>query len=668
MGPVEEDSRSGSERAREELAMTPTGFLSEVWGHSCRDGDIVFLATKDGSGRWKDHPIKYGRNTIAANVAEFLKNNPPSKTNLYFCPTPFTGRRRTKENVRAVNLLWSDLDHAKPRIKPTLLWESSPGRLQALWYLTKETDNRRGEALNRALTYEHGADKGGWDLTQVLRIPGTRNHKYPDKPTVHVLSNTGRKYRVNEIRDQVGGSAGRDGKPAQSSGSYEQVLAKYRRQIPPKVKALLSQRHVEAGHRSEIIWFIENKLSEIGMSPTEIMTVIKHSAWNKYKGRRDEDERLKSEMSKIIENKIHVPAEKDVEKAVEEEASFGLTVESYVDVMQSVDRHPGWLVEGFWLARSHGAIAGEPKSFKSTLALDLGLSVASGKPFLNKYPVKNAGPVMYIQNENARWIMKDRLAKIAHNRGLIGDVKKNGDTFQVKFPDELPFYMVNQQSYLFTDPVHQKITEAMIEEYKPVLVIFDPLYLMFDGDLASARDLSPVLSWLLELRFKFQCGIILIHHWNKGGDGASKRGGQRMLGSTTIHGWVESAWYVSVHESEVDEEEEDVTKARAAARVSVEREFRGAGIHPRVDMSIKMGETGKFTYGVDVEVRKKKGMITEADQEKQVLAIIVTKKYGIDLNDLAKQVGFTREVTTKIVDRITAKGLAKRNGKQVVKI
>lgn len=47
-----------------------------------------------------------------------------------------------------------------------------------------------------------------------------------------------------------------------------------------------------------------------------------------------------------------------------------------------------WLVEGLWAERAVGIVGGEPKCCKSFLALDLAVSVASGRPCLRRYPVK----------------------------------------------------------------------------------------------------------------------------------------------------------------------------------------------------------------------------------------------------------------------------------------
>src|SRR5205823_123867 len=71
---------------------------------------------------------------------------------------------------------------------------SSPGRLQAYWGLTQPLPPAHAEQLNRRLSRAIGADSSGWDLTQLLRIPGTRNWKYPDAPVVSVLARTGQRY------------------------------------------------------------------------------------------------------------------------------------------------------------------------------------------------------------------------------------------------------------------------------------------------------------------------------------------------------------------------------------------------------------------------------------------------------------------------------------------
>lgn len=649
---------------------TFNSFLKRVWAYSCKPGDYVFLATKK-NGEFKNHAIQYDPKTVDAKLGEWLSRHPARTHDIYFCPTPFRRPVRRKQHVRESRFLWADIDDGRTTIKPTVLWESSPGRLQALWFLKDTLKPEEVEPLNRNLSYFLGADKGGWDLTQVLRVPGTLNHKYDTHPAVRLLDFDQKLvYESRKIARRVGTKKSELLDPKPSGLTSQQVLSKHRRNLPAKVKLLLSQKHVEPGNRSDIIWYLENKMSEAGLSPDEIIAVIRDSAWNKYKGRRDEEERLRTELSKIIEGKMGATDSADSEEAAERELSSGLTVESYREVMAAGDAYPGWLVEGWWLAESHGAIAGEPKSFKSTLALDLAVSVASGRPFLDKFPVHRPGPVLYIQNENARWIMKDRMAKIANGKGLIGEVRKKQTTFEVKFAEDMPLYLVNQQSYLLTDPLHRQQTEELIAKIKPALIIMDPLYLMFDGEINSAKELSPVLSWLIEIRFKYRCGVILIHHYNKGGNsdgGPPKRGGQRMMGSTTLHGWIESAWYVTVshatNEDDLDPNT-DINLPNAEALITVEREFRGTGLHPRIDVQLEMGQMGSFDYKTKVELHRPRGKnISIKQAEKDIMAVLEPSKRGLSLVELMKATGIGEEKLSKTLDRLaTAKKIVRRDG------
>jgi RecA-family ATPase len=203
--------------------------------------------------------------------------------------------------------------------------------------------------------------------------------------------------------------------------------------------------------------------------------------------------------------------------------------------------------------------------------MDAAISIASGRSFLGQFKVNESGPVIIVQNENAEWIIKERMSAIAVHKGIGGQISG----FHVTWPDELPIYYINNQGFSLSNPDHQQQLVELIQSVKPVLLILDPLYLMFDGDVNSAKDLNPALSWLIGLKHTYGVSIMLIHHWRKSA-GSTKRGGQRMLGSTTLHGWVESAWYV-----------------QAGEEITVEREFRSA----QAPQEIKL----KMDLGIDIE-------------------------------------------------------------------
>lgn len=607
----------------------PIAFLSNVWKKQCRTGDFVFLCTNDSQKEksWTDHAIKYDKD-LPKKIGKLLNKYNPEKYDIYFCPLPFADNKRDKRFVKRTKLLWQDLDFADPYkfaedLKPTIFWESSPGRYHGLWELenTKHSNSLPDiETLNRDLAYQLDADKGGWDLTQVLRIPGTHNHKYPEKPLVELRKSKKKPYSFETLRAKVKRQPVELGqqKMAQlTEGNAREIIAKWKSRMPRTILTTLMQKTAPVGERSETIWHLESSLYELGLSPDEIFTLIKNSAWNKYRGRHDENERLQTELEKITSKAIQQP---DLDVTIKEGKEFehdGMTlnVETFQEVMGKLSSQPGWLVEGFWARRSHGIIAGEPKTFKSTYAMDLAISVASGKDFLGKYTVNEKGPVIYVQNENADWIIKDRMEKIINHRELVGEVKKfgSGNTINITFPQDLPLYFINQQNYMLNDPIHQEILEELIMEVKPVLIIFDPLYLMFEGDLNSAKDLSPVLSYMLNLKNKYKTGVIAIHHYNK--SQFSKRGGQKMLGSALLHGFTESSWYLQRKFDDEEEalpdgwenmteEEKTLSEKDVHSKPSTiifEREFRSAGPGRTLEITLQMAPLGEPGYDLKID-------------------------------------------------------------------
>jgi len=108
---------------------------------------------------------------------------------VYQCAHLLTARRRVKACAASLTACYVDGDGAKPddnTPRPTAVVISSRGREQYWWRLSCPVEPEEGEDLNRRLACAMDADLSGWDLTQLLRIPGTRNRKYPDAPVVEL--------------------------------------------------------------------------------------------------------------------------------------------------------------------------------------------------------------------------------------------------------------------------------------------------------------------------------------------------------------------------------------------------------------------------------------------------------------------------------------------------
>jgi hypothetical protein len=139
----------------------------------------------------------------AEAAADYAYEKAAEGREAFFCAHLLSGSRRIKENAGAVVCLWGDLDGApipNGKFKPTAVVESSPGRYHAYWRLTDAVPGEAAERLNARLAHETGADRSGFDLTQLLRVPGTPNNKYEGRPLVGVLGlEGGRSYSPAEL-------------------------------------------------------------------------------------------------------------------------------------------------------------------------------------------------------------------------------------------------------------------------------------------------------------------------------------------------------------------------------------------------------------------------------------------------------------------------------------
>jgi hypothetical protein len=121
---------------------------------------------------------------------------------VYQCAHLLMSRRRLKACAAPLVACYVDGDGAKPTANtppPTAVVASSPGREQYWWRLSRPVEPEAGEDLNRRLAYAMSADLSGWDLTQLLRVPGTRNCKYPEAPVVELTHLSGDSYDPLEL-------------------------------------------------------------------------------------------------------------------------------------------------------------------------------------------------------------------------------------------------------------------------------------------------------------------------------------------------------------------------------------------------------------------------------------------------------------------------------------
>jgi hypothetical protein len=217
-------------------------------------------------------------------IAHFVSNS--LDLNIYFAPRGFRAPRRLARYAAPAPLLAQELDRVHPRDldpRPSIAWETSPGKYQAIWF----TDGPAPIELNRALCYAIGADHGTHDAARVVRVPNTRNYKHRfgrDGVPGRVLWSEPRRYRIPDLlrgfppRKEVPGSAHRE--PDMPAESRAKLLDR----LPWHVRRELELPEVPRFmHRSQHLWkTLYPALAKAGMSAEETITLIGPTVWNKF--------------------------------------------------------------------------------------------------------------------------------------------------------------------------------------------------------------------------------------------------------------------------------------------------------------------------------------------------------------------------------------------------
>lgn len=168
--------------------------------------------------------------------------------------------------------------------------------------------------------------------------------------------------------------------------------------------------------------------------------------------------------------------------------------------MLAEPRPTAWLLRGYLEAETLACLFGPSGSMKSFVALDMGLSIASGLSW-HGVDVPQAGPVVYVAGEGFQGLSRRIKAwLLAHH--LTGE--------------GLPFHVASE-AVQFLDPASvEAATEAIAAlAERPRLVIVDTLARCFGADENSTQDMSAFVAALDRLRARFGCAVLVVHHSGK---------------------------------------------------------------------------------------------------------------------------------------------------------
>jgi len=181
-----------------------------------------------------------------------------------------------------------------------------------------------------------------------------------------------------------------------------------------------------------------------------------------------------------------------------------------------------WLIEQLWTAGAVGFLGAPPKHYKTWLAMEMAVSVASGAPCLGSFPVPSPGPVLLYAAEDSASAVRERLEALAlHHRVEL---------------DRLALWVITADSLRLDRSDDREKLEATVARFQPRLLVLDPLVRLHQLDENASGPMAALLGFFRSLQRKTGAAIALIHHTRKNPAVA----GYSLRGSSDFYAWTDS--------------------------------------------------------------------------------------------------------------------------------
>lgn len=233
---------------------------------------------------------------------------------------------------------------------------------------------------------------------------------------------------------------------------------------------------------------------------------------------------------------------------------------------------PSLIGDGFLAEASKMMLYGEPKIGKSGLVQQMCFDLANGNNFLDM-SVPRAVRTYYLQLEISPAFFKDRLAT----------TKRKSDNLWVETSMK-PVYLNHNSGVEFL--------KQRLDAIHPEVVVIDPLYKVFLGDILSAKDAESFTHTMDEVIDEYGITLVIVHHSRKSGENDH---GVLQEGLGTI---VWTAWFESI--VRLKKSGPDLVYLEAELRNS-KREFEGTRL--RLNRELFCFERDVFKSTEDLTLR-----------------------------------------------------------------
>lgn len=528
-------------------------FFRAVFGS---EAGYAFISTLDRATKvWTDRAFVYPLNL--ADMLVYANASDASGLDVYAAMQLYkTPNYRRKELVKVCPSAWADLDAAQPHVvdpPPSVLVESSPGRWQGMWRTTRPMAPHAAEALSKRIAYAHareGADLGGWDLTQVLRIPGTHNHKYPDAPLVRLARCEATPIepaafeRLPMVRERVsvnGTAADHEDDPP----------------VPLSGHDLERWQATEADDRSAwamamVAALKENGLSdalvEVSLANHPIYLAKAREKWGSKQSLVNDDIRrcIQRWREKPPDPVLVFPTKEAAEatEAAPPRLTF-LTAEDVIlgeapDVPWLISAPPDehGLVQGGLLAALETAIVGaESGAGKTWLLHELVIAAVTGTPLFGHFPIVRPLRILLVDEESSLWLLRQRFAALLKGRGL------DPARFAAECWDRVGICL--DQGFSFDNERSLEALHEAAARHRPDYSIYDTLTRVH----RQPENDNSAMAGLFEEKIKpykraVSCGLIFAHHLRKSSKDTPNDPGSMLRGASDLKGQLDEFWFL----------------------------------------------------------------------------------------------------------------------------
>lgn len=161
-----------------------------------------------------------------------------------------------------------------------------------------------------------------------------------------------------------------------------------------------------------------------------------------------------------------------------------------------------YLIKNVLVAGQPCMVAGAQKTLKTSFAVALAVSLASGRPFLGKFAVSRPARTLIMSGESGLGTLQETAVRICKAEGL-----ELADLDELRWSEDTP---------LFGQDAHLLAIRATIEEHGVEVLVIDPLYMCIPGaDAGNLMIMGGYLRGVAEVCRDTGTTLILLHHTKK---------------------------------------------------------------------------------------------------------------------------------------------------------